>query len=190
MSDAIVVGAGPNGLAAAVALARGGLKVTVHEAADVTGGGTKTSELTVPGVLHDHCSAVHPMAAASPFLTTLGLGRHGLEWCYPEVDLAHPLDDGSAGVLLRDVQATADGLGQDGRASKALFAGPAKGFDGLLDDLMKPIAHVPAHPLRLTRFGPPALLPATVLTRRFKTRRGRRCSAASPRTRSARSDSR
>lgn len=169
MSDAIVVGAGPNGLAAAVALARAGLRVTVLEAADTIGGGTRTSELTVPGVLHDHCSAVHPMAAASPFLTTLGLERHGLEWCYPEVDLAHPLDDGSAGVAVRDLEATVVGLGVDGKAWRRLFGAPSASFDGLLEDLMQPVLHVPKHPVSLARFGVPTLPPATVLTRVFKT---------------------
>ena len=109
MSRAIVVGAGPNGLACALALAREGVEVTVLEAEPEIGGGTRTSELTVPGVLHDECSAVHPMAAGSPFLAPLGI-----EWCHPEVDCAHPLDDGSAGVMLRSLGATAAGLGADG----------------------------------------------------------------------------
>ena len=91
--DAVVVGSGPNGLAAAVALARQGAEVTVLERADTIGGGTRTEELTVPGVLHDVCSAVHPFGAASPFLRSLPLAEHGLEWCWPEVDLVHPVDD-------------------------------------------------------------------------------------------------
>lgn len=169
MSDAIVVGSGPNGLAGAVELARNGLSVTVLEAALTIGGGTRTSELTVPGVLHDHCSAVHPMASGSPFLRSLDLAKHGLEWCWPEVDLAHPLDDGSAGVMLRSVDATAEGLGVDGRAWSRLFAGPSASFEPLLADLMRPMLHVPSHPLRLTRFGVPALAPATLIARRFST---------------------
>ena len=100
--DAVVVGSGPNGLAAAVTLAQSGLRVTVLEAADEIGGGTRTAELTVPGVLHDVCSAVHPLAVASPYLSSLPLADHGLVWRWPEVDLAHPLDDGTAAVLLRD----------------------------------------------------------------------------------------
>src|SRR4051812_32586694 len=96
MSDAIVVGSGPNGLSCAAVLARAGVKVTVLEAEDEIGGGTRSSEGPFPGLLHDDCSAVHPMAAGSPVLRSLELERHGLEWCYPEVDLAHPLDDGSA----------------------------------------------------------------------------------------------
>ena len=165
MSSAIVVGSGPNGLAAAVALAREGVEVTVLEAADEIGGGTRTSELTVPGVLHDHCSAVHPMAVGSPFLNSLDLQRHGLEWRWPDVDLAHPLDDGSAGVLLRSIEATAVGLGDDGAAWRRLFGRPAVGFDDLTDDIFRPVLHVPRHPLRLARFGIPAAMPATALTR-------------------------
>ena len=114
MSTAIVVGAGPNGLAAAVALAKAGVEVTVLEAADDIGGGTRTSEAIIPGLLHDHCSAIHPMAVGSQFLTGLGLDRYGLSWRLPEIDCVHPLDGGSAGVLYRSVEATVDGLGADG----------------------------------------------------------------------------
>ncbi len=174
MSDAVVVGSGPNGLAFAVALAREGVGVTVLEAENEIGGGTKTSELTVPGVLHDHCSAVHPMAVGSPFLRSLDLERHGLEWCWPEVDLAHPLDDGSAGAMYRSFDKTERALGPvDGPRWRGLFARPAKGFESLLDDILQPVLHVPRHPLRLTRFGLPAALPATVLARRFKTPQAR-----------------
>jgi len=173
VSNAIVVGSGPNGLACAVALAREGVEVTVLEAADEIGGGTRTSELTLPGVLHDHCSAVHPMAAGSPFLNSLDLAEHGLEWCWPEIDLAHPLDDGSAGVLQRSIEATATGLGNDGRAWKRLFGGPARSFDRLTDDLLRPVLHVPKHPIRLVRFGLPALAPATMLARTWSTEQGR-----------------
>ena len=102
MSSAIVVGAGPNGLAAAVRLAQHGLAVTVLEASDQIGGGTRTSELTLPGVLHDHCSAFHPMGVGSPYLRTLALDRYGLQWRWPEIDCAHPLDTGDVtGVLLK-----------------------------------------------------------------------------------------
>ncbi|MEO8091698.1 MAG: NAD(P)/FAD-dependent oxidoreductase [bacterium] len=173
MSDAIVVGSGPNGLACAVALAREGVRVSVLEAAETIGGGTRTSELTVPGVLHDECSAVHPMAVGSPFLRSLGLDRHGLEWCWPEVDLAHPLDDGSAGVMLRSIEATASGLGGDGRAWRRLFGSAAEHFDQLNEDLLRPILHIPGHPIRLTRFGIPAAMPATVLARVWKQPRTR-----------------
>jgi len=168
VSDAIVVGAGPNGLACAVALARAGVRVTVLEAAETIGGGTRSSELTVPGVLHDECSAVHPMAVGSPFLRSLELDRYGLEWCWPEVDLAHPLDDGSAGVMLRSIEATASGLGADGLAWRRLFQSAAEHFDQLQEDLFRPILHIPRHPIRLTRFGIPAAMPATALARVWK----------------------
>ncbi|MGI8461497.1 MAG: phytoene desaturase family protein [Solirubrobacterales bacterium] len=168
MSDAIVVGSGPNGLSCAVALARAGVDVTVLEADDEIGGGARTSELTLPGVLHDHCSAVHPMAACSPFLISLGLDRHGLEWRWPEVDLAHPLDDGSAAVMVRSLEQTADGLGADGAAWRRIFGPPVRGFDRLNADLTRPILHLPSHPLLLTRFGLPAAMPATLLARAWR----------------------
>lgn len=170
---AVVVGSGPNGLACAAALAVEGVRVTVLEASPTIGGGTRTSELIAPGLLSDHCSAVHPMGAGSPLFTRLGLERHGLGWCWPEVDLAHPLDDGSAGVMLRDLDATADGLGRDGRAWKALFGRPSRGFDELNEDLSLPVLHVPKHPLRLARFGAPTLLPAAVLARIWRTPQAR-----------------
>jgi phytoene dehydrogenase-like protein len=172
VTSAIVVGSGPNGLACAAALARAGLEVTVLEAASTIGGGTRTEELTLPGVLHDVCSAVHPMAAGSPLFRSLELDRHGLEWCWPEVDCAHPLDDGSAGVLLRDIDATAQGLGADGGAWKRVF-GVSSGFEGLTDDLFRPVIHVPRHPLRLVRFGIPAALPTTAVARTWKTQQAR-----------------
>ena len=173
MSEAIVVGSGPNGLAAAVALARRGVRVTVLEAEATIGGGTRSGELTVPGVLHDVCSAVHPMAVGSPFLSTLGLEEHGLEWRWPEVDLAHPLDDGSAGVMVRSLERTAAGLGGDGRAWNRLFGASARALDELNDDLMRPFLHVPSHPLRLARFGLAAAAPATLLARAWRGERAR-----------------
>jgi phytoene dehydrogenase-like protein len=173
MSETVVVGAGPNGLACAVALAREGVSVTVLEADDTIGGGARSGELTLPGLVHDLCSAVHPMAVGSLFLRSLGLERHGLEWCWPEVDCAHPLDDGSAGVMLRSVDGTAEALGGDGAAWRRVFGAPAASFDGLTADLFRPIAHVPRHPLRLVRFGLPAALPATVLARAWSTPQAR-----------------
>ncbi|MCL8012164.1 NAD(P)/FAD-dependent oxidoreductase [Streptomyces sp. AS02] len=173
MSDAIVVGAGPNGLAAAVALAQRGLKVTVLEAADEIGGGTRSSELTLPGLLHDHCSAVHPLGVASPFLRTLGLERYGVQWAWPEVDLAHPLDGGRAGVLVRSMEATVRGLGADGPAWQRLFAPLAADFDALTEDVLRPVPHLPAHPVALARFGLRALQPATAVARRWHTEEAR-----------------
>jgi phytoene dehydrogenase-like protein len=172
VTSAIVVGSGPNGLACAAALGRAGVEVTVLEAEATIGGGTRTEELTLPGLLHDVCSAVHPMAAGSPFLKSLDLERYGLEWCWPEVDCAHPLDDGSAGVMVRSLEATAAGLGEDGRAWKWVFQ-PSKGFAALTEDLFRPVLHVPRHPLRLTRFGLAAATPATVLARKWTTPQAR-----------------
>jgi phytoene dehydrogenase-like protein len=165
MSSAIVVGAGPNGLACAATLASRGVEVTVIEAAETIGGGTRSSELTVPGLLHDECSATHPMVVSSPAVTSLELERHGLEWCWPEVDLAHPLDGGGGGGLLRSVEATAAGLGAAGARWQRLFGAPAKGYDALSEDFYRPLLHLPRHPLRLARFGLPAALPATALAK-------------------------
>jgi phytoene dehydrogenase-like protein len=160
-------------LAAAVALARAGLDVTVIEARDTIGGGTRTEELTVPGVLHDVCSAFHPLGVGSPFLQSLDLGQYGLEWCWPEIDLAHPLDDGPAGVLTRSIDETADGLGTDARTWRRLFARQARRFDALTADILRPVIHVPRHPLLLAGFGVSALQPATWIARRFREERTR-----------------
>jgi phytoene dehydrogenase-like protein len=158
----VVVGAGPNGLACAVALAREGLSVSVLEAAEEIGGGARSAELTEPGLVHDVCSAVHPMAVGSPFFRSLELERYGLEWRWPEVDCAHPLDDGSAGVMLRSLDATAAGLGGDGAAWRRVFA-PARSFDALADDFFRPFLHLPRHPARLVEFGARASMPAAAL---------------------------
>lgn len=173
MSSAVVVGSGPNGLACAVALAREGVDVTVLEAEDEIGGGARSGEATVPGVIHDFCSAVHPMAVGSPFLNSLGLERHGLEWCQPDVDLAHPLDDGSAGAMYRSMDATVEALAGDGPAWRRVFDGPSRSFDILSEDLFRPVLHVPRHPLRLVRFGIAAAMPATLLARAWRTPQAR-----------------
>jgi phytoene dehydrogenase-like protein len=173
VSQVVVVGAGPNGLASAVALAREGASVTVLEAEDEIGGGARSGELTVPGLVHDLCSAVHPMAVGSPFLRSLGLERHGLEWRWPEVDCAHPLDDGSAGTMLQSVDETASALGDDGAAWRRVFGGPSESFDVLLADIMRPFLHAPTHPIRLVRFGLAAAMPALVLARAWNTPQGR-----------------
>jgi phytoene dehydrogenase-like protein len=173
VSTAIVVGGGPNGLAAAAALARAGVEVTVLEAADEIGGGTRSGEAIRPGLLHDHCSAFHPMAVGSAFLNGLGLERYGLEWRWPQIDCAHPLDDGDAGVLHRSVDETAAGLGPDGSRWRLAFGRTSAGFDQLADDIMGPLLRVPKHPLRLARFGLPTVLPATVSARWFATEKAR-----------------
>jgi phytoene dehydrogenase-like protein len=173
MSEAIVVGAGPNGLACAAVLAARGVGVTVIEAAETIGGGARSSELTLSGLVHDDCSAVHPMAASSPVFNSLGLERHGLEWAWPEVDLSHPLDDGSAAAMLRSIDDTAAGLGSAGGPWKRVFGGPSKSFESLREDLLAPVLHLPRHPLRLTAFGLRAAAPGTVLARALGTDRAR-----------------
>lgn len=169
MTTATVVGSGPNGLAAAVTLAMAGVEVTVLEMADKVGGGTRTSELTLPGVLHDDCSAVHPVGAASPFFNSLDLQAHGLTWKYPEVDAVQPLDNGSAGVLRRSITDTAAGLGDDGAAWQKFFGPLSDRFDDLTTDFFRPLLHVPRHPITLTKFGLNALAPASLTARRFRT---------------------
>ena len=149
-SPAVVVGAGPNGLAAAVALAREGLEVTVHEAADRIGGGTRTEELTLPGFLHDVCSAVHPMGAGSPFFREIGLEAHGVEWIHPPVPLAHPFDDGTAAVLVRSTAETGASLGPDARAYQRLMDPFVRHWDPLLREALAPPLHVPKRPLLLS----------------------------------------
>lgn len=168
MTEAVVVGAGPNGLAAAITLACEGIDVTVLEAEDEIGGGARSSELTVPGIVHDHCSAVHPMGAGSPFLRSLELDRYGLRWASPEVDLAHPLGSADAAVLVRSIDRTATDLGADGSAWRSLFGPLAADFDVLCAEVYRPIAHVPRHPLKLARLGLHALPPATVTARRWQ----------------------
>jgi phytoene dehydrogenase-like protein len=147
--------------------------VTVLEAAAIIGGGTRTSELTLPGLLHDDCSAVHPMAVGAPWPGELGLERHGLEWCWPEVDLVHPLDGGRAGTMVRSLADTAAGLGEDGPVWERVFGFSSRGFAALSDDIMRPILHVPRHPVRLVRFGIGAAMPASLLARVFSTEEAR-----------------
>jgi phytoene dehydrogenase-like protein len=174
MTMGIVVGAGPNGLAAAVALAKAGVQVTVLEAADEIGGGTRTSEAIIPGLLHDRCSAIHPMAIGSQFLAGLGLDRYGLSWRLPEIDCVHPLDGGSAGVLFRSVEATADGMRSgDGARWRRLFSKTSANFDQLAEDIMGPLLRVPHHPSTLARFGAPTVLPASTVAQVFRTAEAR-----------------
>jgi phytoene dehydrogenase-like protein len=169
VTSAVVVGAGPNGLAAAVTLAAAGASVTVVEAAETIGGGTQTVEAIVPGLLHDVCSATHPMAVGSPFLQSLDLAKYGLKWCLPEIDCVHPLDDGTAGVLYRSVEQTAAALGRDGWRWQALFGRNSNRYDALRDDILGPLLRIPNHPLTLARFGLPTVLPASALVKLFAT---------------------
>lgn len=166
--SAIIVGSGPNGLAAGAHLARSGVDVTVLEAHDTIGGGTRSSEMIVPGLVHDHCSAFHPVAAASPFLQSLDLAQHGLEWLRPPIDCVHPLDDGSAGVLHTSIGETAAALGADGRRWSQLAGMVTSGFDDLFADASQPVLRVPGHPILLSRFGAVAAMPATMVARLWK----------------------
>ena len=173
MTSAVVVGAGPNGLAAAIQLARNGFNVQVLEAAESIGGGARSGELTVRGLIHDYCSAAHPLGVGSTFWREIDLGRYGLSWKWPEIDCGHPLDDGTAGVLYQSIEKTAAGLGSDGRRWRLAVGDLAAGFDELGRDLLRPVLHVPRHLIRLAAFGPRAVLPATVVTRWFRTERAR-----------------
>lgn len=149
---AIVVGSGPNGLAAAITLAQAGLQVTVYEAEDTIGGGARSAQLTLPGFTHDVCSAIHPMGVASPFFNSLPLAQYGLTWIHPPVPLAHPLDRGRAAVLQRSLDMTAATLGSDGPAYRRLFESLVDNWRTLLDALLVPLIP-PHHPITLARFG-------------------------------------
>lgn len=159
----MVIGSGPNGLAAAIELARAGLEVTVHEAAAQIGGGARSAELTLPGFIHDVCSAVHPLAISSPCFERYPLHAHGLEWIHPDVPLAHPLDDGSAVVMERSIDATCANLGPDGVAWRRLLEPLAAGWSGLRHDVLGPQPRLPRRPMLLARFGFDALRPARAL---------------------------
>jgi len=166
--DAVVIGSGPNGLAAAVHLARAGAHVVVLEARDRIGGGTRSSERTLPGFLHDECAAVHPLAILSPWLTQLPLADHGLRWIQPPASVAHPLDDRPAVLLRRSLADTADQLAGDARAYRRLVEPFLGDPHGLLGDALAPLG-LPRHPLLLLKFGWRGLRSATRLARRFAT---------------------
>jgi len=166
---ACVIGAGPNGLAAAIVLAQAGMEVEVFEAEPTIGGAARTMELTLPGFHHDFGSAVHPMAVGSPFFASLPLQDFGLEWIHSPAPLAHPLNDGTAVVLERDFAAAEAALGEDGRAWRGLMEPFASRWAELAKDILQPMLHWPRHPLLLARFGMNALLPATTIARRFRT---------------------
>ncbi len=171
--DAVVVGSGPNGLAAAVALAREGARVVVLEGHETIGGGTRTAELTLPGFRHDVCSACHPMGILSPFFRTLPLEAHGLRWIKPQASVAHPLDGQPAVLLRRSVAETAEGLEGDGKAYASLVSPFLDDPHGLLGDLLAPL-RIPRHPFKMLRFGLQGLRAAAGLARgRFRGERAR-----------------
>jgi phytoene dehydrogenase-like protein len=167
--DAVVVGAGPNGFAAAIVLARAGLSVLILEAKDTIGGGARTEELTLPGYLHDVCSAIHPMGVVSPFFKELPLGEHGLEWAYSPAAIAHPLDDGIAATIEESLDSTTAGLHVDGGAYRSLMAPLVRNRVALFDEILRPIRPIPHHPFLMARFGLSALRPASSVVKRFRT---------------------
>lgn len=169
-----VVGSGPNGLSAAIALARAGCAVTVWEAAAQPGGGVRTEAATLPGFRHDIGSAVYPLGIASPFLRTLPLQEHGLRWIEPDVPLAHPLPNGDAVALLHSVDETAELLREDGEAYRRLMTPLVASWRDLIHDVLGPVFHLPRHPLALAGFGLTAIQPALSVARRlFSTERAR-----------------
>ena len=171
--DAVVVGSGPNGLAAAVTMAAAGLRVQVIEGASAIGGGCRTEELTLPGFWHDVCSASHPLAVASPFFRRFDLAARGVALAWPEVEFAQPLDGGRAAVVMRSVQDTAARLGADGRAYQRLLGPITEHLDELLPTLLAPLRYPPAHPLAAADYGRRAILPASVVARRWHGQKAR-----------------
>lgn len=169
MPDVVVVGGGPNGLAAAITCLEAGRSVLVLEATETLGGGCRTAELTLPGFQHDVCSAIHPLAAVSPFFADAGLERHGLELLHPEVALVHPLDEGRAGVMHRSLEDTVEGLGADGAAWDRTVGWVARRWSTVAPAILAPLLQVPRHPLTLGGFGLRAVPPVTVLGRTFRT---------------------
>ena len=151
--DAVVVGSGPNGLAAAIEMARAGWSVCVYEARDTVGGGARSAELTEPGFVHDVCSAIHPLAFASPFFKSLPLSKHGLEWIHPPAAVAHPLEDDTAVILELSLERTSAGLGTDARAYAKVFGPLTRDATELVPEILSPPIHVPRHPLKMLGFG-------------------------------------
>jgi phytoene dehydrogenase-like protein len=166
--DAIVIGSGPNGLAAAILMQQQGLSVLLIEGKGTIGGGMRSAELTLPGFVHDICSAIHPLAVSSPFFETLSLGDHGLEYIYPEIAAAHPFDNGTAAVVKNSVEETARLLGKDEQAYLRLMQPIVKDWPSIAPDVLGPLRY-PEHPMAMARFGLKALTSANYLAKRFKT---------------------
>jgi phytoene dehydrogenase-like protein len=173
VTEAVVVGSGPNGLAAALTLAAAGVQVTVLESAETPGGGVRSRELTLPGLVHDECSAFHPLAVDTPFARQFDLAAHGLSWRWADVEYAHPLDGAQGAAALRSVEETAAGLGPDGAGWLRVFGGLTARFDDITEDFLRPMLHVPRHPASLARFGVRSVLPAAVLARAWPAEAGR-----------------
>lgn len=172
--DAIIIGAGPNGLAAGIRLVQKGYSVIIYESSPTVGGGTRTRELTLPEFRHDVCSAVHPMAAASPFLSRLPLHEHGLEWIQPDYPLAHPIDGNSCAVLSTSLEETVRSLGDDGKAYKKLMQPIVENWESLSGQLLAPFSLLPENPVLMARFGLNALQPARrLINTKFKTKKAR-----------------
>ena len=170
--DALVVGSGPNGLAAAITLQKAGLSVLLIEGKKTVGGGLRSGELTLPGFTHDICSAIHPLAIGSPFFSKLPLHDHGLEYIFPTLAAAHPFDDGTAAVLDKSLEHTAHMLGKDERTYLRLFSPLVKQWNDLALDILGPL-HIPRNPVLLARFGLQALQSGGMIASQFSTERGK-----------------
>lgn len=173
MATAIVVGSGPNGLAAATMLSRAGVNVTVVEASEVLGGGARSVESPIDGLIQDHCAAVHPMAPGSAYFKSLDLEGMGVKWAYAPIDAAHPLDSGDPGLLYTSITDTARGLGVDGDRWETAFGPLSRSFDKLSTMIMSPMLRVPRHPLLLARMGLVSSPPPAAVAKIFKTERAR-----------------